>query len=75
MFKDYDKKINKILSDKVGIDRDRIQKRHKLMILRIQHERSIHLLVTVFVGMVMTMSFLATVVSENPSFYFWIFHF
>jgi len=65
MFKDYDKKINKILSDKVETNTDMTQKRHKLMILRIQHERSIHLLVTIFVGVVMAMSFLATIISDE----------
>lgn len=65
MFKDYDKKINKILSDKVEINTDMTQKRHKLMILRIQHERLIHLLVMIFVGVVMAMCFLATIISDE----------
>jgi uncharacterized membrane protein len=58
--------IKKTLSDKSeNADWKEILKTHKLMIERIQHERLIHLLVTIFVGLVMVLSLLATVISEN----------
>ena len=36
------------------------------MIAKIQHERLIHLLVTLFVGLVVTVSFLVVVVTQKP---------
>jgi hypothetical protein len=66
MFKTYDASIKKILFDE-SKDNDwkEILKYHHLMIKRIQHERLIHLLVTIFVGLVMIMSLLATVITEK----------
>jgi len=63
MFKDHDKKISKLLSDKENTDWEKVLRHHKIMILRIQHERLIHLIVMIFVGIVMSFSFLATIVS------------
>jgi hypothetical protein len=62
VFKTYNIKIKKILANGAGSqDWKKTLETHKLMIMRIQHERLIHLLVTIFVGIVMTASFLVTV--------------
>lgn len=61
MFKTYDLKIKKLLLDKPeGTNWEEILDHHKLMIARIQHERLIHLLVTIFVGVVLMSSFFVT---------------
>ncbi len=66
MFKLYDAGIRKVLEDE-SKDKNwkEILKTHKLMIKRIQHERLIHLLVTIFVGVVMALSILTTVITEK----------
>jgi hypothetical protein len=87
MFKTYDLKIKKILSGKnKDIDWEHILKNHKNMIKRIQHERLIHLLVMIFVGIVMSFSSITTIVFKETSllfldvpliilFLFYIFHY
>lgn len=87
MFKKYDLEIKKILSEKNSdTDWERILKNHKSMIKRIQHERLIHLLVTIFVGIVMSFSSITTIVFKETSllvldipliilFLFYIFHY
>lgn len=65
MFKSYDLKIKEILSNKPeGTNWKGVLKNHQLMLSRIQHERLIHLLVTIFVGIVMTLTFLTTTVTQ-----------
>ena len=64
MFKEYSLEIKIVLEPKGNpVDWEKIHKRHKLMIKRIQHERLMHLIVTVFVGLAMTISCLATITS------------
>jgi hypothetical protein len=66
MFKTYDAKIKKLLTDNPeGIDWKNISENHQLMIARIQHERLIHLLVTIFVGIGMILTLLTTVATEK----------
>jgi hypothetical protein len=66
MFKEYDKKIKEILSEgKEGTDWKSVLADHIEMIVNIQHERLIHLLVTIFVGTVMSLLFLNTIATEK----------
>jgi hypothetical protein len=66
MFKNYDLKVKRILSEKSkGVDWKSVLEYHRLMISRIQHERLIHLLVTVFVGVIMASAFFVTMVTEK----------
>jgi len=66
MFKVYDLEVKNVLTDVgEGINWKDVLEKHKVMIKRIQHERLIHLLVTIFVGLSMVFSFLTTVVSKN----------
>jgi ACR3 family arsenite efflux pump ArsB len=66
MFKTYDVVIKKFLSDNSeDTNWKKILETHHLMIERIQHERLIHLLVTIFVGIVLIFSILATVITEK----------
>lgn len=65
MFKKYDKEIEVFLSEKKDIPWRKVTLCHKKMIARIQHERLIHLQVTIFVGYVMTLCSLATIVFEK----------
>lgn len=63
MFKNYDKKIREMLSAKnEKTDWKRVLKEHRKMIAVIQHERLIHLMVTIFVGIVMSMAFFTTII-------------
>ena len=67
MFKTYDIKIKKILSEKTGkADWKNVLEYHQTMIKRIQHERLIHLLVTIFVGVVMSTSAFITIITQKP---------
>jgi hypothetical protein len=67
MFAEYNSVIKKILSGKAtGTNWKEVLKYHRLMLARIQHERLIHLLVTIFVGSVMTLTFLVTMTTEIP---------
>lgn len=66
MFKKYNLEIIKILEEEKK-DRDwkEILEHHRLMITRIQHERLIHLLVTIFVGLCFVLCFLVAILSYN----------
>ena len=66
MFDIYDLKIKKILSvNNSDTDWKNILENHKEMIAKIQHERLIHLLVTIFVGTVMSISSLIALVTKE----------
>ena len=59
MLRKYDKEITKLLDTKpTGTKWKRALKTHKDMIVIIQHERLIHLLVTMTVAIIMFMTFL-----------------
>lgn len=65
MFNKYDKEIKKIISENHDrMDWVKVCEIHARMIARIQHERLIHLLVTIFVGNVMVLCFLATIITR-----------
>ena len=67
MFKKYDLKIKEILAKKPSdTDWKEVLETHKIMIARIQHERLIHLLVMIFVGMIMSLSFFIIIVTGKP---------
>lgn len=69
MFKKYDIKIKKILSDKSQpTNWNQVLSDHQRMISIIQHERLIHLLVTIFVGLTMLVTSLATIVTKEAYF-------
>jgi hypothetical protein len=66
MFKTYDSEIKKLLSDRNSkTNWKNIFENHKSMIAKIQHERLIHLLVTIFVGAVMCSSAFITIVTKE----------
>lgn len=66
MFKKYNLEIIKILSEKEErTDWKKVLKYHKLMIARIKHERLIHLLVTIFVGLCFVLCFLVAIFTYN----------
>ena len=66
VFREYNQKIKKILlKNNSKIDWRKIFKYHQKMILRIQHERLIHLLVTMFVGIIMIISVFISIVINN----------
>ena len=57
MFKTYDAQLKKLLSSNASdTDWQNILGNHKEMIAKIQHERLIHLLVTIFVGTIMSIA-------------------
>ena len=57
MFKSYDQEIKKILAgNNSQTDWAKVLENHRAMLKRIQHERLIHLLVTIFVGMTASIS-------------------
>jgi len=57
MFKSYDSKIRELLSKKHSdVDWKGVLEFHKTMLARIQHERLIHLLVMIFVGLITVMT-------------------
>ena len=65
MFKDYDLKIKKILSEDLEkTNWKEVLNIHQVMVERIKHERIIHLLVTIFVGLSMVAFFIAGVASR-----------
>ena len=67
MFKEYDIKIRQLLSAKpYHTDWKRVLENHKNMIAKIQHERLIHLLVTIFVGTIMSASAFVIIVTQKP---------
>jgi hypothetical protein len=66
MFKSYDLIINKILTDaNPQTDWRQVLEHHQTMLARIQHERLIHLLVTIFVGLVMSIASFSTIVTKE----------
>ena len=66
MFKAYDLQIRKILSENNSeTDWEGVLENHREIIAKIQHERLIHLLVTIFVGIVMSISFFATLIIKG----------
>lgn len=67
MFKTYDQKIKLILTTKPGnINWKQTLEDHQRMISFIQHERLIHLLVTIFVGLVMSASAFTIFITKSP---------
>jgi len=67
MFNEYDLKIKKLLSAKTpDTDWKRVLDDHKEMIGIIQHERLIHLLVTMFVGSIMSASSFIIIMTKKP---------
>jgi hypothetical protein len=67
MFKKYDLEIKKLLSRKSpDTSWKEILETHKIMLSRIQHERLIHLLVMLFVGIIMSLSFFIIIVTGKP---------
>ena len=67
MFKTYDKNIKEIISAKApDTDWKNILEHHRVMLARIQHERLIHLLVMIFVGIIMSCSVFFTIVTMKP---------
>jgi hypothetical protein len=67
MFKKYDIQIKKILSENnKDTNWKKVLSEHKDITAKIQHERLIHLLVTIFVGMVMSFSFFAVYITKDP---------
>lgn len=66
MFKKYDEKIRKIVSEKAKeTDWKQTLTYHREMISHIQHERLIHLLVTIFVGLVMSAASFITIITQK----------
>jgi uncharacterized membrane protein len=66
MFKKYDSQIKQILSEKSAeTDWGNLLENHKEMTAKIQHERLIHLLVMIFVGVVMSISFFAFFMTKD----------
>jgi uncharacterized membrane protein len=66
MFKKYDSQIKQILSEKSAeTDWKSVLEKHKEMTAKIQHERLIHLLVMIFVGVVMSISFFAFFMTKD----------
>jgi uncharacterized membrane protein len=67
MFKKYDEEIKKIISDKSSdTDWKKILEKHQRMISHIQHERLIHLIVTMFVGLVMSIGAFIIIITQKP---------
>jgi len=66
MFKKYDFEIIKIISNEdSSLNWKDIWENHLRMISHIQHERLIHLLVTIFVGIVMSIGSFITIVTQK----------
>ncbi len=65
MFKKYQIKLEKNLENKSPEDWNKVLINHVEMISIIQHERLIHLMVTIFVGIVMSLSFFITILTEK----------
>jgi len=66
MFKEYDATIKKLLiSESTETDWKKVLESHREMIAIIQHERLIHLLVTIFVGLAMLFTSLAAIITEK----------
>lgn len=65
MFKKYQLQIEKTLTEKTNEDWTKILDKHKEIVSIIQHERLIHLLVTIFTGLIMSLSYFVTIISEK----------
>ena len=66
MFNKYDLKIRKLLdSEDYHVDWMEVLEYHNEMILTIQHERLIHLLVMIFVGLVFSGCSMVTIVTRE----------
>lgn len=66
MFSKYTKEVKEILKNSSGVNSwKEILYYHQIMIKRIQHERLIHLIVTVFVGVCLIITFFATIITLN----------
>ena len=66
MYKKHDRRIKEILDYTEGdVDWKEILKEHKDMIKIIQHERLIHLLVTIFVGITFSLFCVTTIITGN----------
>lgn len=66
MFKKYNAEIIKILESSTSdINWKDVNARHTLMLSWIQHERLIHLLVTIFVGITMCLFCITTIVTDK----------
>jgi hypothetical protein len=67
MFKKYDAEIKETLSKKSSdTSWKEVLDTHKTMVARIQHERLVHLLVMLFVGIIMSLSFFIIIVTGKP---------
>jgi hypothetical protein len=67
MFKKYDLEIKELLSKKSSdTNWKEVLETHKMMLPRIQHERLIHLLVMLFTGLIMSLSFFIIIVTGKP---------
>ena len=67
MFKTYDLEIKKLLATKASdIDWKGVLEHHGVMIVRIQHERLIHLLVTIFVGTILSIAAFIIITTGSP---------
>jgi hypothetical protein len=67
MYSEYQKKIRKLLSsDSPSTNWNVALETHLSMISVIQHERIIHLMVTIFVGVAMILTCLTTIVTGKP---------
>ena len=74
MFKKYDEEIIKIISDKSSTnDWKKILEKHRRMISYIQHERLIHIIVTMFVGLVMSIGAFITIIIQKQDPLFFVF--
>jgi len=74
MFKKYDEEIIKIISDKSSTnDWKKILEKHRRMISYIQHERLIHIIVTMFVGLVMSIGAFITIIIQKQDLLFFVF--
>ena len=68
MFKDYDDQIKKALSsEEKREDWKEILEEHKAKVTQIQHERLIHLLVTMTVCIAMVLCVLTTIITSKAS--------
>jgi hypothetical protein len=67
MFKKYDLEIKELLSKKSSnTNWKEVLEIHKTMISRIQHERLVHLLVTLFSGLIMSLTFFIIIITGKP---------
>jgi drug/metabolite transporter (DMT)-like permease len=65
MFNTYNAQVKNILSDQnPNTNWSQVLDHHRLMLSRIQHERLIHLLVTIFVGLVMSAALFTALIAQ-----------